>query len=373
MAKDDDAKRQKVLVFLSGRLSEAATLAEAKPDAACRSRVFAEHLGGLGPRLERLHPQTHSDLFDVIATALGTLADILPQLTCEAGTRRRVEQGDALDAALKRLRQAFRACALSTSPVAMGSRDKPDGRKAKLNEHILAVRADASALACGYHQAVLDVRDAIGLPETMDGESFGVPPAGQSRSGPCGSSIPRVIREDAPLPGQGRAPEVPSRKLNERQLLLVAGQLDELTLLTALFFNRLATLLREPIFLSYASNALCIDTCDPVGIVQVRAYQYGSQRVGTQYFPTMGFSWVRCCACPCYYVFTEQREINTIHMNLKVLHAHASSSAATRAAMQRAEALALAYNRSLGGNGSFSTPQDVVPAFKPPACDCVEF
>jgi hypothetical protein len=177
------------------------------------------------------------------------------------------------------------------------------------------------------------------------------------------------------LPGSLAFPSLPegaeigAPSGGKADLGLLTRELDATGRMTAAHLKGLAALFTLALF---STSITCSNSCAPVGVVRVTHFMsYGVKGDDGNYYPSIGFLWVLCCACPCYYFFTEQRrEQIQCWGQITVLAGKATQSEATKEALKKGREMASDYNAALSNGTAYTQPTGITPQFAPPQCTC---
>ena len=356
-----DASRLASQVF-----AETAAAMQAKDTAQDRYKILGRKFSGLGPKLRRIDRSTQDNITKMISDGGKSVAGVVPRLQVKCGKRERVKQAAELADGLDKIGDGFQLGAQSLRLLpSRPSRSR--ARNARINERIRAVHEQTTDLALEYRVMAGAVREAAGLDIPNDRQSFTVPALDESGCGGCDVADP-VFGTDFPDAPRQKGKARGRISLDEARLFLLAGQLDETSLLTANLIALQAELFSIAII---AAAVGCDDLCAPLGVVRVSFYFAAFRRTARGVFPTIGFRWVRCCPCSCGYIFTQQRRITTRTFNqVTVLDPQRNVTDALKVAAGRGKQLANDFNSALTLNQNFQTPNDIVPALEAPECNC---
>ena len=165
-----------------------------------------------------------------------------------------------------------------------------------------------------------------------------------------------------------------SRKLKtpsggKADVALLTRELDATGLMTAVHLKGLAALFTLAMF---STSITCSNSCAPVGVIRVTHFMSaGVKGSDGNFYPSIGFLWVLCCACPCYYFFTEQRQEQTqCWGQITMLAGKATQSEAIKEALKQGREMASDYNAALSNGTAYSQPAGITPQFAPPQCTC---
>lgn len=365
-------RRRKQLFGLAAEVfHEAAAAMQARDATSDRYDVLRRHLSSLGSKLRRIDGDAQARLLQMLAEGAKAAASALPQLEAKRGGKTaRARQAAQLADGLDLLSDAFRLGARSLRLIPAPARNVPRsgripaGQRAKLNARIRTAHAQGVAVAYDYHVVAAGIREAAGLAQPASRLSFVLPILGEGGCETCGSSD-AVLRA---TPAQGKRLPQRAGRLDEKQLLLRAGQLDRVSLATAAHLAGLSRLFGVIIVIAIA----CSDSCDPTGVVRVSHFWTAtSTGPDGRFSPLLGFLWLICCPCSCFYFFTEQRQIDIRVFNqVLVRNPQRTQSQAFAVGRTRAAELANDYNGSLNSGTPFVSPPDIIPALAPPPCGC---
>ena len=359
-------RRKTVLAFAAKLFRDTAAAMDKAESAEARYRVLSERLAGHEARLRALDRKTDARLLAAISSGAADIAEFLLQNDNKNGTpsSKKVERAAA---GLDRLSDAFRGGAVSLHLLPAKSRSK----KSKFNARIKGVHEEAVDLAQDYFGKAVAFRVAAGIEQPEDRWYFRVPElteCGDDKDG-CGCGGAQVI-----LPAPSYPPAPPPSKTGasvgvKADLPLLMRGLDTTSRLTATHLRGLAGLFTLALL---SASVTCSDSCAPLGVVRVtHCMTYAVRGTQGQYFPSIGFLWILCCACPCYYFFTEQRQERwECWGQITALNPFADREAAMREATRLGREMASDYNSSLSSGTPYSQPTSITPSFAPPPCGC---
>ncbi|MGE0007658.1 MAG: hypothetical protein AB7S92_19005 [Parvibaculaceae bacterium] len=360
------ARRKAVLAFTAGLFRDTAAAMERAESAGARFRVLSERLAGHGSELRALDRRTDPRLLDAIAAGAGRVAALLLQgnNTDSAPPREAAERAaDGLD----RLSDAFRSGAASLHLLPAKARAK----KSRVDIRIEGLHEEGVDVAQDCFGKALALRRAAQVEQPAERWYFRLPELAQCDDGKggcgCGGTrviLPAPVVPPAPDGRRGRAPAGAKADLPS----LMAG-LDTTGRLVATHLRGLAGLFALELF---SAGITCSDSCAPAGVVRVtHSMSYAVRGAQGDYFPSIGFDWILCCACPCYYVFTEQRrETCQWWGQITALTPFAEREAAIREATRLGREMAGDYNTALTNGKPYSQPDGITPRFEAPECSC---
>jgi hypothetical protein len=374
MAKRIQRRRSKSFGLAAEVFRNTAAAMQACDAASDRYDVLRRQLSSLGRKLRRSDGNVQTRLTQMMADGAKAVAGALPQIEAKRGgnaalARQAARLAEGLDLLSDAFRLGARSLRLVPPPARTGPRTGriPAGQRSRLNARIRAAHAQGVGLAYEYHVAALGVREAAGLAQPPLRLSFILPILGEDGCEACGSGD--AILQTPLMPARGKRLRQQPGRLDGRQLLLRARRLDEVSLATA---NHLATLSQLFSVIIVVIAIECSDSCDPVGVVRVSHFWTAtSTGPDGRFSPLLGFLWLICCPCSCFYFFTEQRQIDIRVFNQVLVRSpQRTQSRAFAVGRARAAELADDYNGSLSSGTPFVSPPDITPALAPPSCGC---
>lgn len=377
MDREARGRRRELFRFAARLYGDTAAAMQTRHAAPERYKILGRRLSGQGRKLRRIDRDAQSPVTQMIADGAKAVGAVLPDLQVKCSKAERLGQAERLAGGLEHLSDAFRLGAQSLQLIPLrprrGSSRSGPGRSETANAQIQAVFDQAVALAREYHVMALAVREAAGLDLPEARQSFTVPALDESCCETCACGDPAIRRPALPPEALGERRQPALRKarprVSERQLLILVGQLDETSLVTAGTVAALGD--HFGVAIVGLALAACSDQCAPVELIRVSGYISAVRDTPRGFFPTLGFRWLQCCDCSCAWLLKQQRQVLTLTINqITVLDPQPTQSEAFRVAARRSDELVAAFNSSLTSGRRFQSPSDIAPALEPPRCNC---